>query len=110
MNLNDTPGAGPLTAADFSRGGADVVYLPRPQPVQRPGCTSDACAQGRRACPTPQACHVSSADDADSDADSDGGSGLPGPAMALALLGAAVALVSLAVFAVFAIVSLTVAH
>lgn len=81
-NLNDTPSAGALTAADFAH-----------RRVEPQRCTADACLQGRIPCPCPQACCA-----ADVDSDADGGSGLPGPAMALAMLTGAIAAVAAALW------------
>lgn len=56
-----------------------------PDAGSRPACTSDACCQGRRPCPTPQACQCSADDDAD---------GLPGGAMVLMIAVGLVAVVA----------------
>jgi hypothetical protein len=46
MNLNNTPGAGPLTESDLDAAIRDSW----------PACTADACCHGRVPCPTPEAC------------------------------------------------------
>jgi hypothetical protein len=55
MNLNDTPGAGPLTESDL-----DAAIRDSWPPLRDsfPACTADACCHGRVPCPTPEDCRL----------------------------------------------------
>lgn len=50
-NLNDTPSAGPLTAADLDR-----QRTAAPPPARHAACVNDRCQQGRMHCPTQAEC------------------------------------------------------
>ena len=55
MNLNDTPGAGPLTESDLD---AAIRESWPPRRASFPACTAQACHQGSTACPCPDACRL----------------------------------------------------
>jgi hypothetical protein len=111
MNLNDTPSAGPLTAADlmlFQRTGAmagvdiDAAHRGRETPRKTLTHCAGPCQQGRRLCPCPEACEAPAEDRNAKPLHAYIAEWLavpPGIVIALALVGGIVAAVGLAHFA-----------